>query len=336
MYSSNETNSEVSHVIKEMRKSLRTIIENADWLDEVTREAALFKESKLKEYVGRYEDVDVHRSLLAELKNLKFIEGNYDANNLNLRRFKQSMERYNGLHYKQLNNTTKPLPLLLGMQSQAIYYTTDHSMYVMAGILHPPVYHKTWPKSVLYGTLGWVLAHELIHAFDTTGLYFDHLGRYNKWSSDKTESLFLERAECISKQFATYYIPEINRNINGDLTNAENIADAGAIRVALASWRRYAKEELEINHSMSASALYKENQLPGLDLSPEQLLFLSNAQLFCSLYEEAHYWEELKERHAIDKYRVWGIVSNSIDFAKAFNCTLGSKMHPVTDKCVVW
>lgn len=303
-------------------------------MDEETREAALLKESTITEYIGRYEDLNMTERLIDEMKTLQFDNGSYGTNNLNLRKFQQYMKRFNGLYSEELSNTTKPLEVLMGMQVNAFYYNIDNAIYIMAGELMTPIFNKAWPNSLKFGTLGFTVGHEFTHGFDTIGANYDETGNQYYWWSPKSDIVFEERSNCYVNHYDRYHIPEINRNINGNLTMDENIADSGGLREALMAYRRYFKR-LTVN-SPSISKLYKEEQMPGLDLSPEQLFFLGFAQLWCSSYKEADYWKELSDDHTIDKYRVLGAVSNSADFAQAYNCPLGSKMNPTADKCQVW
>lgn len=335
VYFNNDIRNEVQKMITEIRQSLHTILLEADWLDETTRQAALLKESTMLEHIGRYEDANMTKPLLAELKNLKFVEDNYEQNMLNMKKFKQSITRFNGIHYKSLSNNTKPLALLLGMQVNAFYYNIDNTVYVTAGILHPPVFHKAWPSAMKYGTLGFLVGHEFTHGFDTMGAHYDETGNNKYWWSSKSGKVFEDRSECYVNHYKNYSIPEINRNINGNMTKDENIADGGGLRMAFMAYRRHIKE-LTKNSETSMTNFYKEETMPGLELTPEQLFFLSSAQLWCSSYKEAHYWEELSDEHTIDKYRVLGIVSNNEEFAKAFNCPKNSKMNPSADKCEIW
>lgn len=334
LYFNEELRQEVATLIKEIRQSLRLILQDASWLDETTRKAALLKESTIVETIGRYEDPDVTKRLIGELKRLQFVDGSYESNYLNLRKFKQYMKRFNGLHYDELSNATKPLDLLVGMQVNSFYYNIDNSIYVMAGTLMPPVYNKAWPNSLKYGTLGYLIGHEFTHGFDTVGANYDETGQGNYWWSTKSSKVFKDRSNCYVDHYQNYVIPEIHRNINGNLTKDENIADGGGLREALMAYRRYTKNVTRKLNSIAA--FYKEEQMPGLDLSPEQLFFLGFGQLWCASYKEADYWEELTNEHTIDKYRVLGAVSNNEDFAKAFNCPVGSKMNPSPNKCEVW
>lgn len=303
-------------------------------MDETTREAALLKESTIKEHVGRYENETMTKLLIGELKRLKFVDGSYEANHLNLRKFKQYMKRYNGLNAEKLDNNTKPLDLFVGTQANSFYYNIDNSIYVMAGILMEPVYNKAWPNSLKFGTLGYLIGHEFTHGFDTVGANYDEGGNENYWWSTKSDKVFKERSSCYVDHYKRYVIPEINRNVNGNLTKDENIADGGGLSEALLAYRRYIKSVTKVLDSVSA--LYKEEQMPGIDLTPEQLFFLGFSQLWCASYKEAHYWEELTNEHVIDKYRVLGALSNNADFAKAYNCPVGSKMNPTLTKCELW
>lgn len=239
------------------------------------------------------------------------------------------------MHHKELSNTTKPLELLVGMQVNAFYYNIDNSINVMAGILHPPAYHQAWPNSLKFGTIGYLVGHELTHGFDSIGSTFDSNGTARNWWSKKSGEVFTERAKCYVDHFNNYIIPEINRKINGNQTKDENIADSGGLREALSAYRSYMKQQ-QVSSENNASYVHKNEQMPGLDLSPEQLFFLGFAQLWCSDYEERHYWEELTNEHAMDKYRVLGAVTNNEDFAQAYNCQLGSPMNPTADKCRIW
>lgn len=322
-------------MIDDIKSSLSSLVEEADWLDDETREEALLKEASINKVIGRYETPETVQRLIAEMKNLEFVEGgSYEANNLNLKKFEQFIDRYNGLHAAELDNNTKPLQLLVGMQPNAFYYNIDNSMYVMAGVLRPPTFDKIWPNSLKYGTLGYLVGHELTHALDTAGAKYDHTGSKRYWWSDYSDSLFKERAQCFVDYFNNYHVPEINRNINGNITRDENIADAGGLRVAMLAYRRL-RENIAAENP--ASALDdSDERMPGLDFTPEQLFFLGNAQVWCSSYKEANYWEELSDVHTIDKYRVLGMVSNNADFAQAYNCPLGSAMNPVEDKCIIW
>lgn len=80
-----------------------------------------------------------------------------------------------------------------------------------------------------------------------------------------------------------------------------------------------------------------EKTLPGLGkYSGEQLFFISFANIWCG-NERMEYLRKiiLSDEHAPGRYRVNGVVSNSVDFAKLFNCPVGSKMN-TGKRCRVW
>lgn len=319
----------------ELRKSLRVLLENANWLDSDTRTEALYKESKIESRLGSFKDDKLVESLIRAMNNLTFVPDNWPQSNINLRKFRKYLKRYNGFHHKEMSNDTKPLELLVGMQVNAFYYNIDNSINVMAGILHPPAYHQAWPNSLKFGTIGYLVGHELTHGFDTTGSHFDGNGTTRNWWTDKSEKVFDERAKCYVDHFNDYLIPEINRKINGNQTKDENIADSGGLRESMMAYRSHMKQLVKDNEENHSHVLNDE-QMPGLDLSPEQLFFVGFAQLWCASYQEEHYWAELTEEHTMDKYRVLGGVANNEDFAQAYNCTKGSRMNPAPEKCRIW
>ena len=79
-----------------------------------------------------------------------------------------------------------------------------------------------------------------------------------------------------------------------------------------------------------------EPRLPGLDLNQNQLFWLSAANTWCSKYRPKALEQRIKTgAHSPGMFRVQGPFSNSKDFARDFQCKLGSGMNPV-NKCEVW
>ena len=102
----------------------------------------------------------------------------------------------------------------------------------------------------------------------------------------------------------------------------ENIADNGGIKMAYNAWR---------------ASDPPAQRLPGLsDVSPEQLFFLSFAQVWCGeTRPEAAHQRLLTDPHSPHRFRVNGVMRNSEAFAQAYGCAVGTPLHPV-DRCVVW
>ncbi|XP_016950324.1 neprilysin-4 [Drosophila biarmipes] len=332
---SDDTHSEISAMVTELRKAQRQVLENVEWLDGETRREALVKESTITPVIGSYKDEELTDLFIRKIGNLSVAEDDYAQNIINVRRLATTLWRHKGLHFEDFSPDAKPIALMIGNQVNAFYYILDHSIYVMAGILHPPAYHRSWPDSLKFGTLGYLVGHELTHGFDTVGSSFDSNGQMRNWWSTKSEAVFQERAKCYVDHYSNYLIPEINRRVNGNETKDENIADAGGLTQALTAYRSHMKQlqrRVEDNETVTP----KNEQMPGLDLSPEQLFFLGFAQLWCAAYEEEHYWEELNHEHTSDKYRVLGAVSNNNDFAEVYKCALGTAMHPKEESCRIW
>ncbi|KAL7740447.1 hypothetical protein ACLKA6_013239 [Drosophila palustris] len=332
-----ETSTEISQIITELRKSFVQLLENASWLDEETRKEALLKESAIVSRIGALKDDNLTDILIREMNNLTFVPESWATNQITLRKFRIYMMRYNGFHHKELSEETKPLQFLIGTSVNGLFSRIENSINVMAGLLHPPVYHQSWPNSLKFGTIGYLVGHELTHGFDSIGAIFDSTGKNRNWWSEKSGTSFSNRADCYVKHFNNYLIPEINRKIDGDTTKDENIADSGGLHEAMNAYRSHMKQLQQSNDNNSSfESVLKSEQMPGLDLSPEQLFYVGFAQLFCADYEEKDYWKEWSDQHTMDKYRVLGAVTNDEDFAKSFNCPPGSPMNPNLSKCRIW
>ena len=80
----------------------------------------------------------------------------------------------------------------------------------------------------------------------------------------------------------------------------------------------------------------EEPELPGLNMTHDQLFFLNYAQIWCgSMRPEDAETKIRSSVHSPGPIRVLGPLSNSIEFSKAYGCDGGSRMNP-EKKCSVW
>ncbi|XP_047359267.1 neprilysin isoform X2 [Vespa velutina] len=190
------------------------------------------------------------------------------------------------------------------------------------------------PAYAVHATLGSVVAHEILHAFDLhrRRLPLDPDLNVDQWLWITTESWkrLEARIECVAKLYARsfwrkvqFYGNDVAVQFDWNVTRNENVADIGALQISHKTW-----------HSLTNG---KDRSLPGLEgLRSSQLFFISAAQTYCSnMTAEAYILSVELDYHTPQPERVNGIMMNSQAFAEAFRCPIGSKMNPVS-KCTTW
>merc|ERR1712048_1141879 len=207
----------------------------------------------------------------------------------------------------------------------AFYSPLENSIQFPAGILQGIFFNKDRPNYMNYGSIGWVIGHEITHGFDDQGRQYNYEGNLDNWWELETFIKFLNKTNCIIQQYGNYTVKELgDLNLNGITTQGENIADNGGIKEAYRAYERWVKR-----HG-------NENRLPGLDLNQTQLFWLSSANVWCSKYRPKSLERRIRTgAHSPGMFRVKGPFSNSKEFATDFHCPLGARMNPV-DKCEVW
>ena len=123
-------------------------------------------------------------------------------------------------------------------ETNAYYSPTENAMVFPAGILQGIFFGSCKPKYLNYGSIGWVIGHEITHGFDNKGRQFDKDGNLVDWWDSETNDKYLKKADCLVKQYSSYSVPELNLTLNGKQTLGENIADNGGIKQA---YRAYSK-----------------------------------------------------------------------------------------------
>ena len=119
---------------------------------------------------------------------------------------------------------------LWGMTPQTInaYYDPSNNEIVFpAAILQPPFYNPEADDAVNIGAIGFVIAHEISHAFDANGSKYDEYGNYNEWWTEEEAQKYNELSQSIIDYYNNYEVMGVH--VNGSLTLSENIADLGAM-----------------------------------------------------------------------------------------------------------
>jgi putative endopeptidase len=203
------------------------------------------------------------------------------------------------------------------------YYSPGFNEVVFpAGILQPPFFDPAAPDAVNYGGIGAAIGHEMTHGFDDQGRKFDAQGNLRDWWTADDAKGFQERAQGIVDQFNGYTVGD-SLHVNGKLTQGENIADLGGLKIA------YAALERSLEHKTRESAA---------GFTPEQQFFLSWARIWAtSSRPEFARQLVLTDPHSPGKWRVDGPLSNMPEFAAAFHCQPTDFMvRPADKRVAIW
>jgi putative endopeptidase len=307
-----EAKARALEMVNNLKEALADRIKTLEWMDEPTKQEALKKLAAFTVKIG-YPDKWRDYSLL------KIDRSSYAQNVMRGDAFETD---------RQLKKIGKPVDRSeWGMSPPTVnaYYNPNLNEIVFpAGILQPPFFDPKADDAVNYGGMGAVIGHEMTHGFDDQGRQYDAAGNLRDWWSPESAKNYTERSKAIVAQYAGYEaLPGLH--LNGELTQGENIADIGGVKLAYMALQK---------------ALAKKAGTPEkIDgFTPQQRFFLSFAQIWRNNQRE----EDLKLQvatnpHSPGRFRAIGPLSNLVEFQKAFEIPDGSPMVRAADQRVnVW
>src|SRR5436190_542912 len=308
-----EAKARALELVNNLKEALADRIKTLDWMDEPTKQEALKKLAAMRVKIG-YPDKWLDYSLLP------IDRGPFVLNAMRAAKFETTRE---------LNKIGKPVdPTEWGITPPTVnaYYNPNMNEIVFpAGILQPPFFYANADDAVNYGGIGAVIGHEMTHGFDDQGRQFDATGNLRDWWSPESAKAYVERSKAIVAQYSGYE-PLPGLHINGELTQGENIADIGGVRISY----------MALQKALDKNPGGREQKIDGL--TPEQRFFLS----FAAMWKSKQRDEDLKLRlntdpHSPARYRVDGPLSNLPEFQKAFGIPDGSPMARAANKRVnIW
>ncbi|XP_072852392.2 endothelin-converting enzyme 2 isoform X1 [Pogona vitticeps] len=304
-------------MIAEIRTAFEESLDQLEWMDEKTRQAAKEKADSIYDMIGFPEFILDDKELDDVYDGYEVSEDSFFQNMLNFYNFSARFMA------DQLRKPPNRDQWSMTPQTVNAYYLpTKNGIVFPAGILQAPFYARNHPKALNFGGIGVVMGHELTHAFDDQGREYDKEGNLRPWWQNSSLEAFKNRTECMTEQYSKYLVN--GEHVNGKQTLGENIADNGGLKAAYNAYKVWLKKYGE------------EKRLPSVDLTNHQLFFLGFAQVWCSVRTPESSHEGLvTDPHSPDKFRVIGTLSNSQDFLEHFNCPVGSAMNP-GKPCEVW
>lgn len=218
----------------------------------VSPESKQYLEAMIELIIQEYEEVILRQTWMSEETKQKAIRkletmgvkiGYPDKWPDSMERFQvTSMEEGGSLLSNLLENMRVSIDVTLDSLEEAVdksewsmtpqsinaYYDPGNNEIVFpAGILQAPFYDENFSDARNLGAIGYVIAHEISHAFDANGALYDENGNYNVWWTQEEMDTYEKLSQSIVDYYSKYKIAGIA--VDGELTLSENIADLGAM-----------------------------------------------------------------------------------------------------------
>jgi len=279
-------------LVDNLKKSLKYHIENLDWMESKTKAKALKKLSKFKFKIG-YPDKFIDYSSIKPRDTL------FD-NMIESSMFDYRTEIVDRLEKKMDKNRWEMLPHTIN----AYFYPELNEIVFPAAILQPPYFDPNADDSFNYGGIGATIGHEMTHGYDDQGRKYDHNGNLNDWWTENDAKKYNNKAKKIVQQYNQYKLYDVN--VNGDLTQGENIADLGGLKISYTAF---------LNANKNATLQDKKN------------FFITYAFSWRDKETKDSTINSLvTDEHSPAIFRVNGPLYNCEEFFETFCCREGDKM----------
>lgn len=285
---SEDMKSYVFDLVTEIVKEYENMIKSS-WMDEETKQKAVLKLNNIKINIGNsyskdfssYYQFDNSLSLVKNIINLNKTV---------------SLKMYETL------NTDETTNFLPDYTFNAYYDMTSNSINILAG--GTKAIKDINNKYENLGSIGFIIAHEISHAFDNNGSKFDEKGLLNNWYTESSKNKYKEIQDRVIKYYDNY---EIIHNIsnNGVRTIGENIADIGAMKC--------------ITNILIKNNAKKEDY---------QTMYESFAKVWANNYSNSiKVTQSLIDTHSIDEIRVNGVLSSTDKFYEIYDIEPNDLMY---------
>jgi putative endopeptidase len=309
-YFSKSSKKKVESMIQDVMFVLRGRLVDNPWMTTATKAAALKKLDAMSINVG-------YPSKWNNFTGLQITPDNVYAN---------MKAEYDFWHSKKLTSLYKPSDRgywqsMTPASVNAFYDPKTNSINFPAAILAPPMFSPNNSDAVNYGSIGFVIGHEIIHGFDTNGAQYGPAGSVESWWQPEDYERFQSLAKRLEEQYDQYEaLPGLF--VDGKLTVGENIADLGGLILAYQAFKSFGRRNTQSSSDkwtadeeffLAAATTW------GIKYRPEYLKSIVNG-----------------DPHSPTQFRVNGPLSNMEEFDAVFQCNGSGLLNPPDKQIVIY
>jgi predicted metalloendopeptidase len=290
----------VEALVDSLLDAFRHAIDESGWMAAATKRKAKQKLAALTVRIGYPDEWREYRGLVIKPDDLLG----------NMQRARQFESEYRLGRVKSAGRRNE---WLIAPQTVNAYYGTgQNELIVTAALLQPPVFDADADEAANFGAIGAIVGHELGHAFDDRGRFYDGAGTVRDWWTPEDEAAFRTRARMLVDQF-NGFSPLPGAKVNGELTLAENVGDLVGLSIAHQAY----------------TLSRKGRAAPVIDgLTGDQRFFLSWARVWRGKLRDEYMRQwVLFSAHAPSQYRANTPVSNIAAFYEAFQLKPGDALY---------
>lgn len=224
---SEEKRAEIQKVVDEVLTCYRSMLEEEDWLSDETREKAIEKLDNMHSNVLYPDQLDDWSALdfAGPEEGGSLLEANFKIlefrDRLKAARMDAAVDR------NKWDQVLSPADMV-----NCTYSSQNNSINIMAAFADGEFYREGMSDEQMLGGIGFVIAHEISHAFDTLGARYDKDGSLSDWWTEEDYAAFRKRAERLAGWFDGF-IPAEGVNYDGTGVQCEAIADMAAMKCLL-------------------------------------------------------------------------------------------------------
>lgn len=297
-YLSDDTKNYISNLTNEIIKEYEDMI-NTSWMDNETKSKAVTKLNNIK--------INIGTSYIKDFSSTYDFDSNLSLvkNIINLNKVVRAAS------YEMLDTTTTT-NALPDYTFNAYYDVTSNSINILTG--STKVIKDINNKYENLGSIGFIIAHEISHAFDNNGSKFDENGLLSNWYTTSSQEKYQEIQNKVIDYYNNY---EIIHNVsnNGTRTIGENIADLGAMECI-------------------TNILIKNNA----NKKDYQTTYESFAKVWANNYSKStKVLQSLIDTHSPNEIRVNGVLSSTERFYETYKIDSKDLMYIEPEKRVnIW
>ncbi len=219
-YIAPETKAEVTQIINDAIAYYKEMLSGEDWLSEETKAKAIEKLEAITPRVAYPDKWEDYSKL--DFKNLSYFNAIESLNKFNLQ-----VNFYDKLNAKvDRERWGEDIAVV-----NAYYLPNHNEIQIIGGILSGDFYRPDMSYEEKLGGIGFVIGHELSHAFDTNGAQFDKNGSIKDWWTEQDYKTFKARADKLINYLNNIQVD--GKAYNGELVQTETIADTAGIKAML-------------------------------------------------------------------------------------------------------